>query len=554
MTLNLTVGKKIGLGFVAVTLVLVLTCAKAILSYNDNSAKFEEYQRQSLNNELIGSVNETILMERIAAVYYLWHFTDESFAKYENASRQSDELLQRAGERVKDPERAQKVKELVDLMADYDKGFQVLNSYVKSKGEAADAQEKAALISKVTTQGPLMAAAIHAITDSYAKALKQRGEDLIQANRRAVLVMEVSSGLALLLSLLCAYLIPRGITKAVTQIVKSLHGAVTQVLAASQEVAKGGQSLAQGASEQAASLEETAATLEQLSSSSKHNADGAETASTIVQEAKRGAEASSTSMSSMAEAVESIRRATQETENIIKTIDEIAFQTNLLALNAAVEAARAGDAGKGFAVVAEEVRSLAQRSSSAAKDTAEKIKRSRELADTGVAASQQVAKSLEAILEHATKASSVVAEIATSSGEQSTSVNQINLAVAELDKVVQGNASQAEQFAASGEELSSQANLLTDTVTLLSKLVYSRGFESEHTDRYAHARRGPERHTQSEPARKVSAGGRNSYELKTRSSYPEVGAVSKPKPPQNREITLKPSDVIPLEDNDLLDV
>jgi methyl-accepting chemotaxis protein len=187
---------------------------------------------------------------------------------------------------------------------------------------------------------------------------------------------------------------------------------------------------------------------------------------------RKDAESGVSIVSTMSTAIVDIKSAADETSEIIKTIDEIAFQTNLLALNAAVEAARAGEAGKGFAVVAEEVRKLAQRSSDAAKDTAEKIKRSTELANGGVKVSEEVGNALRAITENAVKTCSLISEISAASKEQSSGLEQINTAVSQLDQVTQTNASVAEEAAAASEELFAQTKTVSEGVQVLSHLVF----------------------------------------------------------------------------------
>ncbi|MCC6933434.1 MAG: hypothetical protein IT292_09295 [Deltaproteobacteria bacterium] len=172
-----------------------------------------------------------------------------------------------------------------------------------------------------------------------------------------------------------------------------VKGIVTVLSRVSEDMEAGAQQVG-SAAEQASSIEEISASVEEIGSMSKQNADNAKEAARITGNVNNLCEGGSKSMSEMEKAMDAIKKAAEETGVIIKTIDEIAFQTNLLALNAAVEAARAGDAGKGFAVVAEEVRNLAHRSASAAKDTAEKIKRSSELADNGVVVSKEVSKAL----------------------------------------------------------------------------------------------------------------------------------------------------------------
>ena len=179
-------------------------------------------------------------------------------------------------------------------------------------------------------------------------------------------------------------------------------------------------------------------------------------------------------MDKMKTAVTSIKSAADETVEIIKSIDEIAFQTNLLALNAAVEAARAGEAGRGFAVVAEEVRNLAQRSATAAKDTADKIRRAADLANNGVAVANEVDRSLAEIRDFAGKAAGLVKEIALASKEQSKGLEGINEAVTQLDKVTQQNAAAAEQSAASSQSLLDQVRTLNEVIASLSRALGKR--------------------------------------------------------------------------------
>lgn len=277
---------------------------------------------------------------------------------------------------------------------------------------------------------------------------------------------------ALVFTIALATIISKKLTKPIMVIMDSLQKGSTQVESSSNQVAATGQSLAQGSTEQAASLEETAAALEEVSSMTKHNAENANQASLLATTVEELSVQGSEAVSQMVESISNISKASLETSQIIKTIDEIAFQTNLLALNAAVEAARAGEAGKGFAVVAEEVRNLAQRSAQAAKDTATKIKRSKELAEKGEVVSKVVEKKLQEIRESACKSSELVKEISAASNEQAKGVEEVNNAVAQLDQVTQSNAAAAEESAASAEELLSQSRTIQSVVTELSGIIF----------------------------------------------------------------------------------
>lgn len=196
----------------------------------------------------------------------------------------------------------------------------------------------------------------------------------------------------------------------------------------------------------------------------EQNANNANEAKGLAETAQRGAQSGQSSMVELSRAIDLIKQSSDETAKIVKTIDEIAFQTNLLALNAAVEAARAGDAGKGFAVVAEEVRSLAQRSAEAAKNTAELIEGSVKNADLGVRLSSDVAKQLEDIVVGSGKVNDIVAEIAAASVEQSKGIGQINSAVGQVNNVTQQNAANSEESASAAEELVAQAGQLAQMV------------------------------------------------------------------------------------------
>jgi len=237
-----------------------------------------------------------------------------------------------------------------------------------------------------------------------------------------------------------------------------------QVSSASQQISAGSQSLAQGANQQASSLEEVSSSLEEMSSMTKQNAENANQAKSLATEANNNAAQGKHAMARMSESINKIKVSSDQTAKIVKTIDEIAMQTNLLALNAAVEAARAGEAGRGFAVVAEEVRNLAQRSADAAKNTANMIEESVKNAEEGVSIATDVAKSFESIASSNAMVDGLIAEIATASQEQSQGIDQVNSAVAQMDKLTQQNAANSEESASAAEELSSQSEELQSMV------------------------------------------------------------------------------------------
>jgi methyl-accepting chemotaxis protein len=281
--------------------------------------------------------------------------------------------------------------------------------------------------------------------------------------------LAVIAGVVLAIGL--AVLITLSITRPLERVIEGLAAGSEQVSSASNQVASASQQLAEGSSEQAASLEETSSSLEEMSGMTRQNADNSRQADAIAKEAQQAAQRGVQMMAEMGGAIQYIKEGADATAKIIKTIDEIAFQTNLLALNAAVEAARAGDAGKGFAVVAEEVRSLAQRSADAAKNTSALIEQSQQRADGGVAITGEVRTSLEEIAGTVSKVTQLVSEIAAASEEQAQGIDQVNNAVAQMDHVTQGNAANAEESASASEELSAQARELSYMVGVLVRTV-----------------------------------------------------------------------------------
>ncbi|MCS6243691.1 MAG: chemotaxis protein [Opitutus sp.] len=273
------------------------------------------------------------------------------------------------------------------------------------------------------------------------------------------------------LGLLAAFFIIRGVNRALTATAETLSQGSLQVAAAAGQVSSASQSLAEGSSEQAASLEEISSSIEELASMTKRNADNAQSGKTSSGQARVAAEAGAAEMERMQSAMNAIQQSSNDISKIIKTIDEIAFQTNILALNAAVEAARAGESGAGFAVVADEVRSLAQRSALAAKETADKIADACTRSTQGVELSLKVASGLQQILEKSREVDRLVSEVATASNEQSEGIAQINTAVSQMDKVTQSNAANAEETASAAEELNAQSEELRNAAAQLAALV-----------------------------------------------------------------------------------
>lgn len=219
--------------------------------------------------------------------------------------------------------------------------------------------------------------------------------------------------------------------------------------------------LSQRTEQQAASLEETAAAMDEITTTVRKTAEQAGLARQMVGQAKDEVQHSGRIMEDAVAAMNGIERASTEISDIISVIDGIAFQTNLLALNAGVEAARAGDAGKGFAVVASEVRALAQRSADAAKDVKERISMSAEQVDAGVGLVNETGKALTRIVARITEINQLINDIAVSAENQSSGLQQVNIAVSQMDMVTQQNAAMVEEATAAARSLAGEADELS---------------------------------------------------------------------------------------------
>ncbi|MHB1398139.1 MAG: methyl-accepting chemotaxis protein [Trichloromonadaceae bacterium] len=242
-----------------------------------------------------------------------------------------------------------------------------------------------------------------------------------------------------------------------TRDLQQLQQSGQEIAGGARQVAESGARLSNGATQQASALEQIAATMQQLSTQTRLNAENADQARAVASQSCNAAGEGSRRMAQMMTAMEEINRSGQNISRIIKVIDEIAFQTNLLALNAAVEAARAGIHGKGFAVVAEEVRNLAARSATAARETATLIEESVQKAGSGMQIAKLTAEGLSGVAAGITKVSDLVGDIAAASREQAEGIGQVNQGLQHIGEVTQSTTATSEESAAAAQQLAAQA-------------------------------------------------------------------------------------------------
>lgn len=259
---------------------------------------------------------------------------------------------------------------------------------------------------------------------------------------------------------------------ALTRMVVSVRNNAESVATASMQIAQGNAALSSRTEEQASALEETSSTMTQLGMTVKNNANNARQATVLAQNASSVAQQGGNVVDDVVETMKSINESSRSIADIINVIDSIAFQTNILGLNAAVEAARAGEQRRGFAVVAGDVRNLAQRSADAAKEIKSLITASVERVGQGSSLVNKAGKTVQQVVTSIRQLTGTVAEISSASAAQSTGVEQVGIAVSQMDQTTQQNAALVEESAATAQSLKEQADQLVREVTVFNVAGY----------------------------------------------------------------------------------
>jgi methyl-accepting chemotaxis protein len=479
---DMKLGKKLAYGFGAVLILLVVMAVLGIYRltaiHNDvNQIVTDRYHKVVIANDVIDQANIIAVAVRNIAISKDQAFIQKEKERISAARAQYKKGMDELTAIVLMPEGKEHLAAMDKAITE----LKPFNDKIIESGASMTTAEVSRLVTSQLEPGQAkLLTEINAMIRYQERRMNETVRDSDQAYRSALIISIVISIIAILIGITIAYSLNRGITKPINQIIDLLTESADSVSSAAGQVAGASQSLAEGAQGQASAIEETSASLEEMSSMTKANADNATEANSIIGGTKLDVEEAGKIMKNLIVSMNEISRASEDTEKIVKTIDEIAFQTNLLALNAAVEAARAGEAGAGFAVVADEVRNLAMRAAEAAKTTETLIEGTVQKIQGGKDLLNKTEEAFAKVAEDSNKIGQLVGEIAAASKEQSIGIEQVNTAVSDVDKVTQQNAARAEESASASEEMKAQAEQMKVQVRKLITLVGGRSAAQEY--------------------------------------------------------------------------
>jgi methyl-accepting chemotaxis protein len=503
------IGTRLVLGFAMVLVLAVVSSAYALHGAQQNADASRRMMDEPLTRERVASDWYAQTMVTIARTTMIARSSDTSLADtfaqvMADGSRAGNVLNKKLGELVNSP----------DERARYDATLAVRARFVETKQQLMDANkagdaQAAARIYKdnFTPAADAYLAGMKALQTYERKVLNDMAQDVAAATAHTRTLTVAFTALLVLLGAVVSWLIARSIVKPLAEAVdiartvadgdltgridsaardeigdlmRSLHrmndalaGVVRDVQSgthaiaiASGEIAAGNQDLSSRTEQQASALEETASSMEELTSTVKQNAENARQADQLARSASAVAVQGGDVVGQVVGTMASINASSAKIVDIIAVIDGIAFQTNILALNAAVEAARAGEQGRGFAVVAGEVRNLAQRSAAAAKDIKGLIATSVADVEAGTRLVGDAGRTMEEVVAGIRRVADIMSEITAASQEQSTGIEQVNHAIAQMDQVTQQNAALVEEAAAAAASMQEQAEGLRGTVAV----------------------------------------------------------------------------------------
>ncbi|GKV89158.1 methyl-accepting chemotaxis protein [Pectobacterium carotovorum] len=508
---NWRIGYRLGAGFSFLVLMLLVIGSVAISKLSDFHEKMDEIVSQNYpltvkSNKLIDELNNYLNNQQLLLLLKSESEINKQLALNKERSGTISELMEYLNQSVSDDKSVAILRDIGDIRRDFLGSANKLSSLV-SAGNTDAAAEEYFNVTRVTQAK--YTSKVHEFIDIQDDKMTSSAREVGDSYKNALMVLATIIIISALAGLIIASLITRSVTQplqealgvaenvakgdltseiyterkdetgqllsalnnmnsSLRQIVSQVRDGAETISSAASQIAAGNQDLSARTEEQASSLEETASSMEQLTSTIRNTADNTTQATDLAASASETVKKSGAMMETVTQEMRGIRDSSQRMAEIIGVIDGIAFQTNILALNAAVEAARAGEQGRGFAVVASEVRALAQRSATAAKEIKELIDDSFKKVQDGMGLVEETGVTMNSLVMNVQGVTGIISEIAQASREQSDGINQINLAVGQIDITTQQNAALVEESAAAALSLQDQANSLARTVSVFN--------------------------------------------------------------------------------------
>ncbi|WP_437609959.1 methyl-accepting chemotaxis protein [Erwinia sp. V71] len=505
---NMKVGFRLGAAFGLVILLLVIVSTTAVMKIgninnNVDSIVNDRYSKVRLAFEVRDGVNDQIKFLRGMVIDIAnAEGNAKRFGQLDEAVKKTDNAINKIADLQTTEVGKKKIQVVKDVAQTFEVARQQLLALIRAGNEA---EAKEFVLRKITTAQNAYLDTVVKFADSQSSQLQDEGAQAVSDASTAINVTLVFSLLAIAAAVLLGFFLTRSIVRPLReavgiaenvasgdlrttirvtssdetgqlmqalknmndnllQIVTEVRSGTDLIATASSQISAGNMDLSSRTEQQASSLEETASAMEEMTSTVKQNADNARQANQLAAQASQVAVQSGNAVKQVVSTMEMINTSSKKIVDIISVIDGIAFQTNILALNAAVEAARAGEQGRGFAVVASEVRSLAQRSASAAKEIAHLIEDSVSKVDEGTKQVALAGTTMEEVLNSVQSVTAIMGEISIASSEQSTGIDEINMAITQMDQVTQQNAALVNESAAAAQSMQEQAEQLSQAI------------------------------------------------------------------------------------------